>query len=390
MQIAVILLSAGSGKRFNKDTSSLPKQYINLLGHPVIYYSAITFLPFVNIIQPVGDPSILNSMLAPLKSDKILPVIHGGAKRQDSVRTGMEALAKLPISKRPDIVLIHDGARPNVSSEIIKRVIKALEHYPAAIPAIPVAETLKKFKTDVIENTISRENLYRAQTPQGFKFQQLLEIHRNSSLKGATDDAALFEQAGIPVTLVMGDENNIKLTYKEDLKRLECIMNNIIMVPKIGFGFDVHAFEKGRTLILCGIPIPYEYGLAGHSDADVALHALCDAIYGALAEGDIGSHFPPSDLQWKNADSQKFLIHAGLRIKERGGKINNIDITLICEQPKMRPHIDAMRQKISDLLQIKLSSISVKATTTEKLGFTGRREGIACQAVICLTIPDEA
>lgn len=387
MRIALILLSAGSGKRFNQN-GTLPKQYVQLLGHPVIFHAAKAFLPHVDLVQPVGDASLLSPVLNDLKSNKILPIIQGGEERQDSVKAGLEALSKLPEPEQPDIVLIHDGARPNVSSEIITKVIDALKQYPAAIPAIPVAETLKKSKQNIIEYTVSRDDLYRAQTPQGFNFRQLLKIHRGSFSKGATDDAALFEQAGLPVMLVMGDENNIKLTYKNDLKRLECLMTKV-MIPRIGSGFDVHAFEKDRPLILCGINIPYEHGLAGHSDADVALHALCDAIYGALAEGDIGSHFPPSDPQWKNADSQKFIIHAGKRIIERGGKISNLDITLICEKPKMRPYIDSMRKKISELLQLKLSAISVKATTTEKLGFTGRQEGIACQAVICLLMPEE-
>lgn len=387
MRIAVILLSAGSGKRFNQQ-AVLPKQYVNLLGHPVIFYAARAFLPYVDRIQPVGDPDLLDPIMKSLQSEKTLSVVPGGAERQDSVRAGLEALNQLPQHEQPEFVLIHDGARPNVSPEVIEDVIKALEHYSAAIPAIPVAETLKRFKKDVIETTVSRDHLYRAQTPQGFHFHQLLEIHRNPLLNAATDDAALFEQAGLPVTLVKGDENNIKLTYKEDLQRLECLMSNL-MFPRIGSGFDVHAFEKGRPLILCGITVPYEYGLAGHSDADVAIHALCDAIYGALAEGDIGSHFPPSDSQWKNADSQKFLVHACNRVKERGGKISNLDITLICEQPKMRPYIDQMRQKISELLKLHLSKISVKATTTEKLGFTGRQEGIACQAMICILLPEE-
>ncbi|WP_346771193.1 bifunctional 2-C-methyl-D-erythritol 4-phosphate cytidylyltransferase/2-C-methyl-D-erythritol 2,4-cyclodiphosphate synthase [Commensalibacter oyaizuii] len=386
MRIAVILLAAGMGRRFNKQ-GTVPKQYVHLLGHPVIYHAAKAFLPHVHYIQPVGDPELLHAILSPLDSQRILPPVTGGAERQDSVRAGLEALASLPQELKPDIILVHDGARPNISAEIIHRVVEALQEYPAAIPAIPVSETLKRNKQQLIEETVSRDGLYRAQTPQGFRFQPFLEAHRNPTIRGATDDASLFEQAGLDVALVLGDENNIKLTYQDDLKRLERLMTNV-MLPRIGSGFDVHAFEKGRPLFLCGIEVPHEFGLAGHSDADVGLHALCDAIYGALAEGDIGAHFPPSDTQWKNADSKQFLVHAGERVRQRGGKIINIDLTLICERPKMRPHIEQMREKIAELLQISFNRVSVKATTTEKLGFTGREEGIACQAVTSILLPE--
>ncbi|CAI3934617.1 bifunctional 2-C-methyl-D-erythritol 4-phosphate cytidylyltransferase/2-C-methyl-D-erythritol 2,4-cyclodiphosphate synthase [Commensalibacter communis] len=386
MRIALIILAAGVGKRFSKD-GIVPKQYIQLLGHPVIYHAVKAFLPHVDYIQPVGDPDTLNSILLPLDSKKILSPIHGGKERQDSVKAGLEALSSLPEDQQPDIVLVHDGARPNISAEIIHRVIDALKDYSAAIPAIPVAETLKRNKDNIIGETVSRDGLFRAQTPQGFHFKPFLDIHRKAAGSSATDDAALFEDVGLKVALVQGDENNIKLTYQEDLKRLECLMSNM-MLPRIGSGFDVHAFEKDRPLYLCGIEVPHELGLAGHSDADVGLHALCDAIYGALAEGDIGAHFPPSDNQWKNADSKQFLIHAGERVRQRGGKIINIDLTLICERPKMRPHIEQMREKIAELLQIDVARVSVKATTTEKLGFTGREEGIACQAMTSILLPE--
>lgn len=386
MRIALIIPAAGVGKRFSND-GNIPKQYVHLLGQPVIYHAVKAFLPHVDYIQPVGDFETLTSILSPLNSDKILSPILGGKERQDSVRAGLEALSTLPEDQQPDIVLVHDAARPNISAEIIHRVIDALKEYPAAIPAIPVAETLKRNKNNVIDETVCREGLFRAQTPQGFQFKQFLEIHRKAAGSSATDDAALLENVGLEVALVQGDENNIKLTYPEDLKRLECLMSNM-MLPRIGAGFDVHAFEKGRPLFLCGIEVPHELGLAGHSDADVALHALCDAIYGALAEGDIGAHFPPSDNQWKNADSKRFLIHAGERVRLRGGKIINIDLTLICERPKMRPHIEKMREKIAELLQIDFSRVSVKATTTEKLGFTGREEGIACQAMTSVLLPE--
>ena len=386
MRIAVIILAAGVGKRFNKDGTT-PKQYVTLLGKPVIYHTVKAFLPHVDLVQPVGDAEKLDIILKDLNDPHILPAVMGGKERQNSVHAGLEALAALPKEQQPDLVLIHDGARPNISAEVIHRIINALDQYPAAIPAIPVAETLKRNKDGLIDCTVSRDHLFRAQTPQAFRFHAILDLHRKAEYGMATDDAALFEQAGLTVALVHGDENNIKLTYYEDLKRLESLMQ-VPLFPRIGSGFDVHAFTRDRPLIICGIEIPYEFGLAGHSDADVGLHALCDAIYGALAEGDIGAHFPPSDNQWKNADSKKFLIHAGERVIKRGGKISNIDLTLICERPKMRPFIDQMRQQIAYLLSIDCLKVSVKATTTEKLGFTGREEGIACHAVVCVLLPE--
>lgn len=386
MRIAVILLAAGSGKRFSEN-SELPKQFINLLGHPVIYHAAQAFLPHVDCIQPVGDTTILNKLMSKLSSSKILPTVCGGIERQHSVYAGVEALSKLPRLQQPDIVLIHDGARPNVPPYLIQNIIKTLQNVSAVIPAVPVAETLKRNRDGFIDCTIIRENLFRAQTPQGFHFKPLLHIHRQVTGLNATDDASLFEQAGLPVKIIEGDESNIKLTYPNDLKRLECFMKKSLY-PRMGSGFDVHAFVDNRPLYLCGIKIPYERGLMGHSDADVGLHALCDAIYGALAEGDIGTHFPPADAQWKNADSKQFLIHARERLKLREGNIINLDITLICERPKLRPYVDEMRTKIADLLKINIGRVSIKATTTEKLGFSGREEGIACHAIASILIPD--
>ena len=260
-----------------------------------------------------------------------------------------------------------------------------LDRLHGAIPAVPVADTLKRAQDGVIGETVPRQGLYRAQTPQAFRFQTLLDLHR-AAQPGATDDAALLEQAGLPVGLVPGSEDNIKLTYAEDLVRLERLLLPPL-VPRVGTGFDVHALQEGRPLILCGVTVPYERGLAGHSDADVGLHALCDAIYGALAEGDIGRHFPPTEAAWKDADSARFLVHAAGRIAARGGRLANADVTLICERPKIAPHAKAMEARIAELMGLGSGLVSVKATTTERLGFAGREEGIAAQAVATILLP---
>lgn len=387
MLIAAILLAAGSGRRFNdahllKTASpcSLPKQYLELGGRPVIRHAAEALRPHVALIQPVGDTEALTNALDGLN---VLPPIAGGSERQESVRLGLEALARHETP--PDLVLVHDGARPHVPAHIVKDVIAALEHHDGAIPGIRVSDTLKRVRDGVIEATICRANLWRAQTPQGFKFPLLLESHRAHG-DSVTDDAALMEAAGYSVALVPGAEDNIKLTLPEDLVRLERLFRTAPL-PRTGLGYDVHAFQAGRPLILCGITIPHDRGLAGHSDADVGIHTLCDAIYGALAEGDIGRHFPPSEEAWKDMDSARFLIHAGQRIRARGGMLINADITIICEQPKIGPHAQAMRERLAALLDVEIDRLSVKATTSERLGFTGREEGIAATAVATVLLP---
>ncbi|MBO6037526.1 MAG: 2-C-methyl-D-erythritol 2,4-cyclodiphosphate synthase [Acetobacter sp.] len=383
MRVAAILLAAGTGSRYTASTGSkTPKQYVTLAGQPVIRHAAQALLPYVTCLQPVGQP---DSLAEALKGLSVLPPVKGGETRQASVRAGLEALDCLPLEKKPDIVLVHDGARPYVPAYVIKNVIKGLKHYSGAIPAVAVTETLKRGKNGVIESTISRENLMRAQTPQGFHFKVFLDLHRSATALTATDDACLLEEAGLQVALVEGDDNNIKLTYERDLVRLEQIMGASFL-PRIGFGYDVHAFEEGRPLILCGVPVAHNKVLAGHSDADVGIHALCDAIYGALAEGDIGRHFPPSQDEWRNADSTRFLLHAAQRITERGGKLVNVDLTFVCERPKIGPYVQVMRERLAELLKVDGGAISVKATTTERLGFTGREEGIACAATVSLVM----
>jgi 2-C-methyl-D-erythritol 4-phosphate cytidylyltransferase/2-C-methyl-D-erythritol 2,4-cyclodiphosphate synthase len=376
MKVAAILVAAGSGSRFGGDVA---KQFLRVANKPVIRHAAERLVGHVSLLQPVGEAEPIEAALHGLP---VLPVVAGGATRQDSVRNGLEALA----AYAPDYVLIHDAARPYVPPDTIDALLAELREAAGAIPAAPVADTLKRVDRGIIVETVPRAGLFRAQTPQAFRFQTLLAAHR-SGISGTTDDASLLEAVGESVAVVPGSEDNIKLTYPEDLIRLERIMAGLSL-PRIGTGFDVHAFEDGRKLILCGIEVPHDRGLAGHSDADVGIHALCDAIYGALAEGDIGRHFPPSEGAWKDADSARFLRHARDRIAARGGRLINADVTLICERPKITPHAPAMIERLASLLGVGVEQISVKATTTEKLGFTGRREGIAAQAAVSILVPD--
>ncbi len=369
-------MAAGSGSRFGTDR---PKQYFVVAGKPVLRHAAEGLATEVDLMQPVGDAAEISAALSGLPH---LPPVAGGATRQESVRLGLEALAPY----EPDIVMVHDGCRPYLPAGTIAALLAALATSDGVIPAVPVADTLKRGGSDGrIETTVPRAGLFRAQTPQAFRFSLLLDLHR-AAPDGATDDAAILEQAGYPVALVPGHEDNIKMTYPDDAARLERVLLPTLL-PRVGTGFDVHALEAGRDLILCGIKVPHDTGLAGHSDADVGIHALCDAIYGALAEGDIGRHFPPSEATWKDADSARFLAHAAERIAARGGILGNADVTLICERPKITPHAPQMIARLAEILRVDPGRISVKATTTERLGFTGRMEGIAAQAVATVLLP---
>ena len=377
MTIAAVLVAAGSGSRFGAET---PKQFLRLAGKPVIRHAAEALAREVDLLQPVGESA---PIVAALDGVPFLPVVAGGATRQASVLAGLEAL----VPHAPDIVLVHDAARPLIPAGTIPALLTALERAPGAIPALPVADTLKRGSDGRIVETVARAGLFRAQTPQAFRFAALLAAHRSPATDAATDDASLLEAAGQTVLLVPGAEDNIKLTYPEDLQRLERAMGGSL-VPRTGTGFDVHAFADSRKLVLCGVAVPHPRGLAGHSDADVGIHALCDAIYGALAEGDIGRHFPPSEAAWKDADSARFAVHAAERIAARGGRLANVDVTLICERPKIAPYAAAMTARLAGLLGVDPTRVSVKATTTETLGFTGRGEGIAAQAVATVLLPD--
>ncbi len=374
-KVAALLMAAGSGSRFGADR---PKQFFSVAGKPVLRHAAERLLAEVDFLLPVGEAGPIAEALAGLPH---LPPVNGGGTRQESVRRGLEALAP----HRPEIVMVHDGCRPFIPPGTVPALLAALRTHDGAIPAVPVADTLKRAHADGrIAETVPRAGLYRAQTPQAFRFAVLLGLHL-SAPDGATDDAAILEHAGHPVALVPGHEDNIKMTFPDDAARLERILAPVLL-PRVGTGFDVHVLEAGRRLVLCGVEVAHDKGLAGHSDADVGIHALCDAIYGALAEGDIGRHFPPTEATWKDADSSRFLAHAAGRIAARGGVLANADVTLICERPKITPHAPRMIFRLAEILGVDPGRISVKATTTERLGFTGRMEGIAAQAVATVLI----
>lgn len=383
---AIIVVAAGRGKRFGTE---VPKQYLMLNGAPVIRHCVQAFNdhPEIDIVQPVIRMSDLDDLTAALDGLSYAPAVAGGEERQDSVRNGLAALTDM----KPDLVLIHDGARPFVDPAMLDRVLEALENASAIIPAIRVVDTLKRTDNDgAVIDTVNRENLWRAQTPQGFRYVDLSIAHVQATGRALTDDAAVMEAAGHTVHIVQGDENNIKVTSPDDLARLEAIMDpSATPEPKpgkpifrVGSGYDVHRTEPGTEIILGGVTIPSDVALMGHSDADVALHAITDAILGAIANGDIGSHFPPSDDRWRGASSDQFLAHACALMTEAEYTLGNIDLTIICERPKIGPHRDAIRSRIAEIAGVGVDVVSVKATTTEKLGFTGRGEGIAADATV--------
>jgi 2-C-methyl-D-erythritol 4-phosphate cytidylyltransferase/2-C-methyl-D-erythritol 2,4-cyclodiphosphate synthase len=382
MTTVALLMAAGRGSRFG---SEVPKQYLPLLGRPVLRHAAEALLAdgAVTLIQPVCPPGESAEVAALLQGLPVLPAVPGGATRQDSVRAGLDALAVR--EPPPTTVLVHDAARPVVPRGTIPRLLAALAKAPGAIPAQPVADTLKRGESGLILATLPRAGLFRAQTPQAFRFPVLLAAHHAASAE-ATDDAQLLEAAGDAVALVEGSETNVKITFPEDLDRVSAMLMARLL-PRVGTGFDVHRIAAGRPMVLCGVTVPCEFGLEGHSDADVGIHALCDAIYGALAEGDIGRHFPPSEMRWKDADSAQFLRHAASRIVARGGVLANADVTLLCERPRIGPHAAAMQARLAELLGVELGQVGVKATTTERLGFTGRGEGIAAQAAVMVLLP---
>lgn len=382
VKCAVIIVAAGRGHRFGGE---MPKQYRNLNGRAVLRHSLGVFCahPAVSCVRTVIHPDDEALYNAAAEGLPVLAPVYGGATRQDSVRLGLESLK----DEAPDIVLIHDGARPFVDFGIINRVIDRAEKGDGAVPALPVTDTIKTaVKTPEgvlkIEKTVDRSALWRVQTPQAFPFKDILDAHEKAKGRELTDDAAVAEEAGLSVILVKGTEENIKITTSDDLTRAEERCSQKLPDIRTATGFDVHKFEEGSFVTLCNVKVPHDMGLNGHSDADVALHALTDALLGAAGSGDIGLHFPPSDNKWKGADSAQFLQYAVSLVKGLGGKILNADVTLICEHPKIGPYRLQMTERLSELLEISASRISIKATTTEKLGFTGRKEGIAAQACV--------
>ncbi len=386
-KIAALIVAAGRGDRFGAPG---PKQYELLAGKSLLRRAVDAFrmhrrIGSICCVIHADDRVSYETAVSGLSPGSLLPPVAGGATRQASVRHGLEALAAL--SPAPKLVLIHDAARPLVPLAVIERVLTALHDHDGAIPALPMADTLKRTDADgAIAETVPRQDLWRAQTPQGFRFGEILKAHRNACHEDFTDDADLLQAAGKNVRVVAGDEALLKVTTAADLHALETHLT-AQMETRTGFGFDVHAFGAGDHVTLGGVHIPHDRSLTGHSDADVGLHALADAIYGALADGDIGSHFPPSEAEWRGADSAVFLEHAAKLVRERGGAIVHLDLTLVCERPKIGPLRDAMRARIAEIAGLPLHRVAVKATTSERLGFTGREEGIAAHAVATLRLP---
>jgi len=380
-RVVALVVAAGRGNRFGGD---LPKQWMELDGRPLLRHSLgiLAAHPDITEVRVVIHPDDRDRYEAAAAGLRLNPPIHGGATRQDSVRLGLEALTDNP----PDAVLIHDGARPFVDPAIIHRVLKALKTAKGAIPALPVHDTLKRGKDGVIIGTEPRDGLFRAQTPQGFQFAAILEAHRKAAGRELTDDAAVLEADGQPVVLVDGTEDNVKITTRQDLARAAARFERPGEV-RVASGYDVHRYDEGSFVTLCNIEVPHTHGLLGHSDADAALHALTDALLGCIAAGDIGRHFPPTDDRWKGADSAIFLQYVAELVAAAGGRIQHVDITIICERPKVGPHRAAMVDRVAELLDIPAGRVSVKATTTEGLGFTGRQEGIAAQATATVLLP---
>jgi 2-C-methyl-D-erythritol 4-phosphate cytidylyltransferase/2-C-methyl-D-erythritol 2,4-cyclodiphosphate synthase len=385
-EVAVVVVAAGRGSRVGGD---LPKQFRPIGGRPMIRQSLAVFLdhPSVGAVQPVIHPADAELFQASAAGLAVLAPVFGGATRQSSVRAGLEALAP----RQPDTVLIHDAARPFASAALVSRAIAAAEQTGAAIPAIPVTDTVKSVDAQgLVDQTLDRSKLRLVQTPQSFAFPALLAAHRHAAAEGRddfTDDAALAEWAGLKVSVFAGEPDNIKITEESDFARAEAMQFAGLGDVRTGTGIDVHAFAPGDHVTLGGIRIAHSQALTGHSDADVVLHALTDAVLGALADGDIGVHFPPSDPQWRGASSDRFLTFALDRLAKRGGRIGHIDINIVCEAPRIGPHRDAMRANIARLAGIDVNRVAIKATTSEKLGFTGRGEGIVAYATATIRLP---
>ncbi|MEG8222505.1 bifunctional 2-C-methyl-D-erythritol 4-phosphate cytidylyltransferase/2-C-methyl-D-erythritol 2,4-cyclodiphosphate synthase [Sphingomonas sp. HH69] len=377
-----LLVAAGQG---NRAGGAMPKQFRLVAGKAILAhaYDALAAhgaIDAIHIVLGADQEDTARKLLG----DRVASFIEGADSRRGSVRAGLESIAATGGAAR---VLIHDAARPFLPSAVIDRLLGALGEAEGAIPVLPVADTLVRGMDGYMADGVTREGLFRVQTPQAFRFDTIIAAHRAWDItREATDDAQILRAAGHDIILVDGDEGLEKLTYPQDFARAEARLAPSMTV-RVGMGYDVHRLAADEELWLGGVLVPHDRGLAGHSDADVALHAIVDALLGALAEGDIGSHFPPSDAQWRGASSDRFLAYAGDRVNARGGRIDHIDLTIICEAPKIGPHRDAMRARIAAILAVPINRVSVKATTTERLGFAGRREGIAAQAVATLSLP---
>jgi 2-C-methyl-D-erythritol 4-phosphate cytidylyltransferase / 2-C-methyl-D-erythritol 2,4-cyclodiphosphate synthase len=379
-----LIVAGGNGTRAGGGT---PKQYRRIAGSAVIAraFDALEAHPVVDALFLVigeGHDALLEQAL-----DGRVPthVVRGGATRRESVLAGLEAIAA---AGGAEAVLIHDAARPFLPASVIDRLLAVIDTNPGAVPTLPVVDTLVHTNGGGLGDTVPREGLARVQTPQAFRFDSIIAAHRNwSGPIEPTDDAQVARKAGLTIVAVPGDPMLDKITHESDLNAAESRLASTL-ISRTGLGYDVHAFVEGDHVMLCGLKIPHSHALAGHSDADVGLHAITDALLGAIADGDIGSHFPPSDPRWRGADSGKFLQHAASLVADKGGIIDHVDLTIICEDPKVGPHRETMRQRVAELLALPLGRVSVKATTTEKLGFTGRGEGMAAQAVATVRMPD--
>ncbi|MEM7636965.1 MAG: bifunctional 2-C-methyl-D-erythritol 4-phosphate cytidylyltransferase/2-C-methyl-D-erythritol 2,4-cyclodiphosphate synthase, partial [Pseudomonadota bacterium] len=387
---AVIIVAAGAGLRVGGEH---PKQYQKIGGEAVLRHTVRAFqqhgdVDHIHVVIGDNHDQLYRAAVAGMELPDPIP---GGTTRQASVFNGLKAIIPLD----PENVLIHDAARPFVDAATISSVIAKLSEFPGCIPAIAVADTLKRESDGVIMETVDRTGLWGAQTPQAFRFKDIFEAHVSAAASDRndfTDDASIAEWAGLNVAIVPGKPENNKITTSADLSDAETRLNTgkskMLSDVRVGHGYDVHAFEDGDHVILCGLKIPHGRKLKGHSDADVGLHTLTDAILGALCEGDIGKHFPPSEEKWKGAASDIFLKHAAKLVADRGGIISHVDLTLICQAPKIRPHVDAMRQSVAEIIGVGVDRVSVKATTTEWLGFTGREEGIAAAATATIRLPE--
>jgi 2-C-methyl-D-erythritol 4-phosphate cytidylyltransferase / 2-C-methyl-D-erythritol 2,4-cyclodiphosphate synthase len=392
---AALIVAAGRGLRAGSAAGSVPKQYLDLAGVPILRRTLEPFLAHagvdaVTVVIHPADQSLYDAAMSGF-GGKLMASVAGGETRQDSVRLGLESLE----ANRHDTVLIHDAARPFVSADVISRVIVGLSRGPAVIAAIPVADTLKHADADgMVSATLPRDNVWRAQTPQAFRFRPILDAHRRANAEGVSgfsDDASLAEWAGMRVAIEMGSQANRKITTAEDIAMAarDLAPSAAQIETRVASGFDVHKFTDGGHVWLGGVKIPHSQRLDGHSDADVVLHALTDALLGTIGDGDIGQHFPPSDPQWRGAASHLFLADAARRVAARGGRIVNVDVTILAEAPKIGPHRAAMQAAIGAVLNLTADRIGIKATTTEGLGFTGRREGIAAMATATVTLPLE-
>ncbi len=381
MRTAALIVAAGKGVRAG---GGVPKQFAMLAGVPVIARAidALVGMP-VTIVIGAGQEALLDAALA---GRAVANIVIGGAERQDSVQAGLRAIAGTA-----DAVFIHDAARPLLPRAVIDRLIAALGDADGAVPVLAVPDSVARTDGDLgdLGDAVDRTGMVRVQTPQAFHMDAIMTSHDRWTGGPATDDAQVARAAGFRVTTVAGDPMLDKITHAEDFARAEAMLAPAL-VSRTAMGFDVHRLEAGEELWLCGVRVPHDKGLSGHSDADVALHALTDALLGTIGAGDIGTHFPPSDAQWRGASSDRFLVHAAALIRARGGRIDHVDVTIICEAPKIGPYRDEMRARIGDLLRLPLAHVSVKATTTERLGFTGRGEGIAAQAMATVSIRIDA